>query len=96
MCLCTSSVAAHEPFLVEFKLAGRDIGANASFTVQVEPSWAPLGAQRFKELVDSGFYDGNRFFRVRDGMYDIWIAQFGVRSRTSRSFVACVAWGAYT
>jgi hypothetical protein len=67
---------------------------------QVHPSWAPLGAARFRELVETQFYDGNRFFRVlvkapsctavivassagaqwcaQDGMYDIWIAQFGI------------------
>ncbi len=32
--------------------------------LQVEPQWAPLGAERFLELVDQGYYDGNRFFRV--------------------------------
>merc|ERR1719453_424300 len=46
--------------------------------VQVNPSWAPIGAARFRELVDAKFYDDNRLFRVLDGMYDIWIAQFGI------------------
>ena len=41
-------------------------------------SWAPLGAARFKELVEARFYDDQRFFRVLDGLYDIWIAQFGI------------------
>jgi peptidyl-prolyl cis-trans isomerase A (cyclophilin A) len=49
-----------------------------SFLLKVKPEWAPLGAARFRELVESGFYDDTRFFRVLDGMYDIWIAQFGI------------------
>jgi len=34
------------------------------FTVEVHRDWAPHGADRFYELVQAGFYDGNRFFRV--------------------------------
>jgi hypothetical protein len=37
--------------------------------VKVHPSWAPIGAARFKELVQTNFYDDQRFFRVLDGMY---------------------------
>jgi homoserine O-acetyltransferase len=36
--------------------------------------WAPLGADRFYNLVRAGYYDGNRFFRV---IKDRW-AQFGI------------------
>jgi peptidyl-prolyl cis-trans isomerase A (cyclophilin A) len=34
------------------------------FTVEVHRDWAPNGADRFYELVQDGFYNGNRFFRV--------------------------------
>ena len=32
--------------------------------IQVMRDWAPLGADRFYNLVKNGFYDGQRFFRV--------------------------------
>ena len=70
---------AAAPFLVKFDIAGSNVPEGASFLLKVEPSWAPRGAKRFRELVEAKFYDDTRFFRVLDGMYDIWIAQFGVR-----------------
>jgi len=42
--------------------------------VQVHKEWAPLGAERFIELVKSGFYDKARFFRVVAG----FMVQFGI------------------
>jgi len=70
--------SASDPFYVEFALAGHGVAAEASLTIKVHPLWAPLGAARFKELVEMKYYDDQRFFRVLDGMYDIWIAQFGM------------------
>ncbi len=40
----------------------------------VQRDWAPYGADRFYNLVRHGFYDGQRFFRVRAH----FIAQFGL------------------
>jgi peptidyl-prolyl cis-trans isomerase A (cyclophilin A) len=35
-----------------------------SFVIEVHRDWAPNGADRFYNLAKSGFYDGNRFYRV--------------------------------
>jgi hypothetical protein len=34
------------------------------FVIAVHRAWAPLGADRFYNLVRSGYFDGVRFFRV--------------------------------
>lgn len=67
------------PFFVEVQLSGHGVAAEASsFTLECLPQWAPLGAARFRELVEDKFYDDQRFFRVLDGDYNIFIAQFGL------------------
>lgn len=43
-------------------------------TVAVHPGWAPLGAARFRELVEQNYYDDCRFFRVLSG----FMAQVGI------------------
>ena len=42
--------------------------------IEVHRDWAPLGADRFYNLVTSGYFDGVRFFRVIPG----FMAQFGI------------------
>jgi peptidyl-prolyl cis-trans isomerase A (cyclophilin A) len=42
--------------------------------IQVTRAWAPLGADRFYNLVRAKFYDGCAFFRVKAG----FMAQFGI------------------
>jgi peptidyl-prolyl cis-trans isomerase A (cyclophilin A) len=42
--------------------------------IEVHRDWAPHGADRFYELVTSGYYDDSRFFRVVKGQW----AQFGI------------------
>ena len=44
------------------------------FTLSVTRAWAPLGADRFYNLVRHHFYDGATFFRVLPG----FMAQFGI------------------
>ena len=38
--------------------------SKGTFVIDVNREWAPLGADRFYNLVKNGFYDGVRFFRV--------------------------------
>jgi peptidyl-prolyl cis-trans isomerase A (cyclophilin A) len=45
-----------------------------AIVVDVQRSWAPNGADRFFDLVTSGYFDDNRFFRVVAGRW----AQFGI------------------
>lgn len=47
-----------------------------AFTVQVQREWAPIGADRFYNLVASGYFNGARFFRVVPG----FVVQFGLNA----------------
>ena len=44
------------------------------FVIEVHRDWAPLGADRFYNLVKNGFFDDCRFFRVVSG----FMVQFGI------------------
>jgi peptidyl-prolyl cis-trans isomerase A (cyclophilin A) len=44
------------------------------FTIEVHRDWAPLGADRFYNLVKSGFFTDAEFFRVVKG----FMVQFGI------------------
>lgn len=57
-----------------FNVGNLNDGSTGRFVVQVHPEWAPLGAHRFKELLDDKFFDNNKFFRVIAG----FMAQFGI------------------
>jgi homoserine O-acetyltransferase len=48
--------------------------SKGAIVIEVHRDWAPGGADRFYELVTSGYYDDNRFFRVVAGRW----AQFGI------------------
>jgi peptidyl-prolyl cis-trans isomerase A (cyclophilin A) len=45
-----------------------------NFVIMVQRAWAPRGADRFYNLVRSGYYNGAKFFRVLPG----FMAQFGI------------------
>ncbi len=46
------------------------------FVVEVHRDWAPLGADRFYNLVKNGFFNNARFFRVISG----FMVQFGINA----------------
>src|SRR5512135_15363 len=48
--------------------------SKGSFVVEVHRDWAPNGADRFYNLVENGFYNDARFFRVISG----FMVQFGI------------------
>ena len=67
----SSATAADEVpavYNVKFETSGGD------FVIQVNREWAPLGADRFHELVSKGFFDECRFFRVVPD----FMVQFGI------------------
>ncbi|MDO8805248.1 MAG: peptidylprolyl isomerase [Elusimicrobiota bacterium] len=59
---------APETFKVKFATTKGD------FTVEVTRAWAPLGADRFYNLVKAGFFTDVTFFRVIEG----FMVQFGI------------------
>ena len=60
----------HAPAVYRVKLAT----TKGDIVIECHRDWAPLGVNRFYNLVRAGFYDDSRFFRViaRD------FAQFGI------------------
>jgi peptidyl-prolyl cis-trans isomerase A (cyclophilin A) len=70
MTLATSPVQAASPetFQVKFETTAGD------FVIEVTRKWAPLGADRFHELVLAGFYNDCGFFRVIPN----FMVQFGI------------------
>src|SRR5262249_21130400 len=48
--------------------------SKGAIVIDVHRDWAPVGADRFYNLVKNGFYDDTRFFRVLDG----FMAQIGI------------------
>src|SRR5437016_6493403 len=50
--------------------------------LEVHRDWAPIGADRFFNLVRAGFYDDSRFFRVTTRF-----AQFGIPGRPATAAV---------
>ena len=62
--------------------------SKGTFVITVHRAWAPLGADRFYNLVHSGFYDDCRFFRVMDG----FMAQVGMNGDPAIQS----AWGSAT
>lgn len=55
-------------FIVDFDTTA------GSFAVEVHSDWSPNGAAHFRELVEGGYYDDQRIFRVLPG----FVAQWGI------------------
>ncbi len=62
----TLKAQAPETYDVVFSTTAGD------FTVHVTRAWAPLGADRFYNLVKHGFFDGEAFFRIVPGFIVQW------------------------
>ena len=65
-----AAVAEHAPEVYRVNLDT----TKGAVIIEVTRNWAPLGADRFYELVKSGFFDGARFFRVVRN----FVVQFGI------------------
>jgi peptidyl-prolyl cis-trans isomerase A (cyclophilin A) len=71
---------APDTFRVAFETTRGD------FVIEAQRDWAPIGVDRFYNLVREGFFEGVRFFRVIEG----FMAQFGI----SRDPLVAGAWQA--
>ncbi len=66
---------APDSFHVAFKTS------RGTIVVAAYRAWAPHGVDRFYQLVNDGFFDGDRFYRVLPG----FIAQFGANDDPKRN-----------
>ncbi len=64
------SLNAHAPSVFRAKFAT----SRGDFVIEVHRDWAPIGADRFFNLVKNGYYNDTRFFRVIRG----FMAQIGI------------------
>jgi peptidyl-prolyl cis-trans isomerase A (cyclophilin A) len=69
-CSASSQQQGHAPDVYKVNLDT----SKGAIVIEVHRDWAPIGADRFYELVKSGYFDGARFFRVLPG----FMAQFGI------------------
>ena len=75
LCGCAKTAPAPAEFKVRFETS------KGPFVVEVHREWAPNGVDRFYELVQSGYYDDARFFRVVPN----FVVQWGINKDPSVS-----------
>ena len=68
--LTPAALTAKAPALFKAKFDS----SKGIFVIEVHRDWAPLGADRFYNMVTNGFFNGVRFFRVIPN----FMAQFGI------------------
>lgn len=66
---------------VEITISNLEDGGSASILVEIVPEWAPRGGRQFWTLIESGFYQQVRFFRVLPN----FVAQFGIPANPTQS-----------
>lgn len=74
--LAQVSGTAPDTFLAEFDASALQGGAKGKITVEVHKDWAPRGADRFFQLVQSGFFKNAGVFRVVPN----FVVQFGINA----------------
>lgn len=84
-----SSTLSAKPFRVLFmvQIDSQKPEDLSALEIEVRPDWAPLAAERFRTLVELGFYKDAPFFRVLPG----YVAQFGISSdpNLNKQWVYC-------
>jgi peptidyl-prolyl cis-trans isomerase A (cyclophilin A) len=68
-----ASLKATAPAVYKVKV----VSTKGEFTIEVHRDWAPLGADRFYNLVKNGYYDDASFFRVIPN----FMAQIGINAK---------------
>ena len=66
----TTAPIDHAPALFHVRLDT----SKGVIVIEMHRDWAPIGVERFYQLVKSGYYDQNKVFRIRAGNW----AQFGI------------------